>query len=289
MEFFNLFNAIFQILCDPYAAEQMGFQRLTSYRALIIVGCIYAIIYVFKAISLYTMAKKAGKNKLIWCAFIPVVSTYLLGKLAGETKFFNVKIKNIGLIAMLVELVSVVLCLLVYIPQIYIIEGGYYIFETGRPLESVYGPWKIGKISSTIYNVFTWAETLVFVFLYITLFRKYYLRGHVVFTIFSALFPISAFFLFAVRNNDPIDYEKVMRERMERMRRALQNNPNGPYGNPYNTYGNPYNNPYNQGGQVNREPEDPFGEFGNSENKKETEENTQDVKNGDDTDDGYFN
>ncbi len=298
MEFFEIFGALFE-LCDPYTANYLEIQRMSCYGALIIAGAIFLVIYAFKAIALMTMAKKAGQNKLVWCAFVPFASTYLLGKLAGETKFFNVKIKNIGLIAFIVELVAAALCLLSYIPQIYIIEGGYYILrEDGLYIvDSVSKIYNVANISNIIYYIFNWIEILVFVFLYIAIYRKYYTRGHVVFTILSTFLPISAFLLFAIRNNQPVDYEKYMKDRMERIRRAQQNNPYGPYGNPYNNpYNNPYSNPYNnQYGQQNTQnsaskPDDPFGEYSNGESSEnKSEEPHSGYNNGNDDDDGFFN
>ena len=112
MELFVLFSVFFSF-CNPLLGVEAGFRVWDCSTALIVSLCLYAVIYVFKAIALSTMAKNAGKDKLVWCAFVPVASTYLMGELAGDTRFFNHTFKKIGLIAMITEIVVILafLCL----------------------------------------------------------------------------------------------------------------------------------------------------------------------------------
>ena len=266
MELFVLFSVFFSF-CNPLLGVEAGFRVWDCSTALIVSLCLYAVIYVFKAIALSTMAKNAGKDKLVWCAFVPVASTYLMGKLAGDTRFFNHTFKKIGLIAMITEIVVILAFLCSYVPQYYIIDGGYYLEPVkgsgGLQIVDSVPLWlfNLYKVGDIVYSILSWIYLFVFVFLYIAIFRTYYARGHVLFTIISALFPVSAFFLFAIRNNPAVNYEKFMQEQMERMRRAQQ-------GNPYNPYGNtPYGqDPYN--GDAPAPPDDPFDEF-SSQDKNE--------------------
>lgn len=126
MELFVLFSVFFSF-CNPLLGVEAGFRVWDCSTALIVSLCLYAVIYVFKAIALSTMAKNAGKDKLVWCAFVPVASTYLMGELAGDTRFFNHTFKKIGLIAMITEIVVILAFLCSYVPQYYIIDGGYYL------------------------------------------------------------------------------------------------------------------------------------------------------------------
>lgn len=293
MEFFELF-LIFFVFCNPLTALDLGIDRWSCYTALLAALGVYAVIYAFKATALYTMAKRAGKDKLVWCAFVPVASTYLMGELAGEARLFGLKIKKLGLIAMLAELVAVLTFVCAYAPLFYIFEGGYYIEpqvgDTQLAVAESLPVWIFNcyKTGNILYDIFSWIYVLTFVLLYITVFRTYYARGHVLFTIFSVLFPFSAFFLFAVRNNAPVNYEQYMQQQVERMRRAQQNNPygpNGPYGG--NSYGGAYGQRSNGGEPAEPiEPEDPFGEYSSGTNSGSSSRGSEDNK--DDPDD-FFN
>lgn len=287
MEFFIIFMGLFTF-CHPLLKEYMPVWPCST--AIIVAACVYAVIYAFKAVALFTMAKRAGKKKLLWCAFVPFASTYLMGELAGQPSFFKHKIKKIGLIAMIIELVAAIALICAYAPEVYIIGGGYY-YEPNPGdtqlfiLEEI-PIWllNMNRIGSILNNIFNWIYLIAFIFLHIAVFRVYYARGYVIFTILSALFPISAFFLFAVRNNAPIDYEKYIKEQMERMRRAQQGYPYGnPYGNPYGGYPNGRNT-YNGGdyGAPSEPPDDPFGEYSADPDKKSGSGD----KNGDDD---FFN
>lgn len=132
---------------------------------------------------------------------------------------------------MIAEIVVILAFLCSYVPQYYIIDGGYYLEPVkgsgGLQIVDSVPLWlfNLYKVGDIVYSILSWIYLFVFVFLYIAIFRTYYARGHVLFTIISALFPVSAFFLFAIRNNPAVNYEKFMQEQMERMRRAQQGNP----------------------------------------------------------------
>jgi len=45
---------------------------------------IYGIIaYLIQAICLQKMARKAGRSKIAWCAWVPILIYYLIGELSG--------------------------------------------------------------------------------------------------------------------------------------------------------------------------------------------------------------
>ena len=128
MEFFIFLKYIFQ-LCDPAIQVSYGINVLPVWTAFSIAGGLYAVVYVFKAIGLLVMAKKQGKTKLAWCAFIPFASTFLLGELAGELRFGSVKVKHLGIIAMVMELIYTFSGVFVIGWQANLISGGSYIVE----------------------------------------------------------------------------------------------------------------------------------------------------------------
>lgn len=281
MEFLLFLEAIFTF-CDP-AMQYAGLNVLPVWTAFAIAGGLYAVVYAFKAIGLLVMAKKQRKTKLAWCAFIPFASTFLLGELAGELRFGSVKVKHLGIIAMVMELIYTFSGVFVIGWQANLISGGSYIVE--RVLNNagdVIGYTTVFEgvsqqlqtllnVFSVIELVFRFVQLIAFIFLNIAFFRRYAPLSYIWMVLFCAILPpVEAFLVFAYRNRKPIDFDAYMKERAERIRRAQQAQfgPYGPYGqNPYgqNPYGqNPYGqNPYGQNPYANApsEPDDPFGEF----------------------------
>ena len=95
MEFF-VFLGAFLYLSNPLYTQSLGINRLPVYAAYALAAGVYAVIYVFKAISLYRMAKKKGLNRLCWCAFVPFASTYLIGELGEQVRPFGLRIPKFG-------------------------------------------------------------------------------------------------------------------------------------------------------------------------------------------------
>ena len=85
--------------------HQMSIDDVLS---LIFIDILFAIVFVFQAVALFTIASREGyKNK--WMAFVPFLNTYYIGVCAQKNKFYNVNTKTIGLIAAITEAVLVFL------------------------------------------------------------------------------------------------------------------------------------------------------------------------------------
>ncbi len=286
MEFIAIFEAIF-MLCYPDVVN-LGLNPLDAYVALAIAGGLYVVLYAFKAVGLWTMAKKQGKNRLLWCAFVPFASTYLVGELAGELKFGKTKIKHVGLYAMLGELINFLCFAFVYGYMVYAFKHDlvelYSLTNTAGELTGLVdwrftaavpeGLFRAVQIVNVLTGYFLSLIVLVlFVFRNIAFFRRYSPASYIWMVVLCALIPVAEpFLIFAYRNRTPVDYEKYMQARMEQIRR-MQQAQYGPYGNPY---GRPYSNPYGQDpyrpspngqGRPNEQPDDPFGEFSSGSNK----------------------
>lgn len=281
MEFFSVFTAIFQFSYPDIV--NYGVDPISPYIALYVAAGVFAVLYVFKAIGLFTMAKRQGKKKLLWCAFVPFASTYLMGELAGEWRLGKTRVKHIGLYAMLGELVYCALAAFVAGVLVYAFANG--MTET-YPLEDVNGNltpyvgWQFSadfpdalytacNVCNVLAVIFQYVQLILFVFLYIAFFRRYAPASYVWMVVVCALLPVvTPFLIFAFRNRTPVDYDRYMRERMEQMRRArqAQYGPYGPYGQGGYGQGGPYGqNGYGQNGSGadnGQEPADPFGEFG---------------------------
>jgi len=216
------------------------------------------LLYVFKSLGLSAMAKKKG-IKTWYLAFVPFANTYLAGQVAGETRIFNTKIKNIGLITMTVEIIWILSLLTLDItvclePLKYLASGSIsYIAESDFKVTA-------SVLSTLVYVISGFAEITYLicnVTLFSTIFRNYNPRYSMLMSILCLLQQMLmtvgfcyAILVFTMRKKEPVNYGDYLKRRYAETR--------GRYGNPYN--GNPYNNP---GGnrQEPPKPEDPFNEF----------------------------
>lgn len=227
---------------------------------------LYLIGTVFGGLGLYKLAKRAGIRHA-WMGFFPFANTYLTGKLAGEARMFNAKVKRVGLWAMICEILFVALNIFYIVLQVLLLRPAYCtetLNSLGQPdygidveLIPVSLRWMVTASDALSITNYLFSIIIVFVFcmLFTAFFRKYYARSPFMMTFLSAVLPGRGFALFAVRNNPPVDYEALMRRRMQQQQQMYGN----PYGNPYGGYGP-------QGGGQSAPPpppEEPYGgEFG---------------------------
>ena len=119
MEFFIILYGLLNVF-NPAVMEYQGVAAADTltYVLLGISAAFFVCTYCFRAVGLTVMAKKAGKKNLVWCAFVPFASTYLMGELAGNGKLGSLRIKKIGLFVMLAEILYAAGMAVVCIPQI---------------------------------------------------------------------------------------------------------------------------------------------------------------------------
>ena len=279
MEFIYILDIIFPF-CNPARREAYGTEPMQVWVAFVIAAAVYLVIFAFKAIGLYTMAKNRGMKKKMWCAFLPFANTYLIGELAGGMRLGKSKVKHLGAIAMAVELLACAVVLMQTIPSAYAFATGMYTITSSQVGEIVYYGWefsldfpyavvRMADVAYIMNYIFMILNTVAQVFLLIAFYRTYAPASYIWMVILGVIVTVAnAFLIFAFRGRKPIDYDKFMAARAERYRR-MQQSQYGPYGggpyggNPYG--GNPYGgNPYggNQGGgTAPGAPADPFGEY----------------------------
>lgn len=243
-----------------------------------VAGGLYVICLVFGGLGMHAMAKKQG-IKHSFLGFLPFANTYYAGKLAGEANFFGQKMKRAGLYAMLVEMAYVALNAFYFASNVCLLPYHAEYMENDVRLMKL-DPALIPENMLWMYNGMRWfslmayllsfVEIVLFCVLYNALFRKYYARGPFMMTFLSAVLPLRGFVLFAVRNNDPVDYNEYMRRRAEEFARRSAGTPYGGYGGaPYNSgdrqapppSGNPSENPFSDFGGNSGAGGDPFEEF----------------------------
>lgn len=273
MEFIELAGFILQF-SYPYAKTVYGFS-IPAYIALIVAGGIFLALHACKAAALFIMAKKQGKKRLLWCAFLPFANTFLIGELGGEVKFGNLRLKHVGVVAMLAELVFVACRGFVLGVYAYAFQNGKTWFEFE---ENMIG-WGFneGVLTDGMYTalnaceiagyILSFVVLIAFIFVNIGIFRKYAPDSYIWMVVLCALLPpVEGILLLVFARRTPVDYDKYMRERIEAIRRRqAQYGPYGPYGpygqNPYGQNQNPYGQPQQGSAQGNEAPPDPFGEF----------------------------
>lgn len=312
MEFIELAGFILQF-SYPYAKTVYGFS-IPAYIALIVAGGVFLALHACKAAALFIMAKKQGKKKLLWCAFLPFANTFLIGELGGEVKFGNLRLKHVGIVAMIAELFFVACRGFVLGVYAYAFQNGKTWFEFE---ENMIG-WGFneGVLTDGMYTalnaceiagyILSFVVLIAFIFVNIGIFRKYAPDSYIWMVVLCALLPpVEGILLLVFARRTPVDYEKYMRERIEAIRRRQAQygtyGPYGPYGqNPYgqnqNPYGqnqNPYGQPQQGGAQGNEAPPDPFGEFsdqkgqGSQNGGGQNQNGGQNGQNGGDADDFF--
>ena len=297
MEFIELAGFILQF-SYPYAMTVYGFS-IDAYIALIVAGGIFLALHACKAAALFIMAKKQGKKKLLWCAFLPFANTFLIGELGGEVKFGNLRLKHVGIAAMLAELVFVACRGFVLGYYAYAFHNGLTYFEVENNM--IGWGFNEGVLTDGMYTalnaceiagyILSFVVIIAFIFVNIGIFRKYAPDSYIWMVVLCALLPpVEGILLLVFARRTPVDYEKYMRERIEAIRRRqqAQYGPYGPYGqNPYgqnqNPYGqnqNPYGQPQQGSAQGNEAPPDPFGEFSDQKGQGSQNGNSQNQNGG---------
>lgn len=306
MEFIELAGFILQF-SYPYAKTVYGFW-IPAYIALIVAGGIFLALHACKAAALFIMAKKQGKKKLLWCAFLPFANTFLIGELGGEVKFGNLRLKHVGVAAMLAELVFVACRGFVLGYYAYAFHNGLTYFEVENNM--IGWGFNEGVLTDGMYTalnaceiagyILSFVVLIAFIFVNIGIFRKYAPDSYIWMVVLCALLPpVEGILLLVFARRTPVDYEKYMRERIEAIRRRqqAQYGPYGSYGpygqNPYGQNQNPYGQPQQGSAQGNEAPPDPFGEFSDQKGQGSQNGNSQNQngssggQNGSDADDFF--
>ena len=278
MEFFSILRILFQFFSTPtYGPDLVQNNLLGMLPTYLIAAGVYLLVYVLRAIALFTMARKRGMDRLVWCAFVPFASTYLIGKLAGPLKIGNFTIRNVGIVAMVSEIVyALVLGGYYGILSHIFINGWYrpgnaygYYNAAGEEVISYY-TWTFDNIAnvSAVASVLNVLSVLSFIIeilylialclLLIPFLRTYAPMQYPWLVFLCVVFPVLfAPLAFAFRNRVPVDYEQYRRARYEAFVREQQVRREV-----YEQYErNMQNGAPTEHRKPTARPDDPFGEF----------------------------
>jgi hypothetical protein len=284
MEFFEFASASVSL----FFSYNSDYKTAFTY-SMIIGALIFALVYVFKAFGLYTIACREGYKKK-WMAFVPIFNSYYIGVLSSKNKIRNIEVKKFSLAQAIIEAVLCVLYIIYFVALYLMLYGGYATprYDTNVTIYGDYQTYAGLTLSLNTPQSLSWAVwvlmylqnyfiywiNLVYVFLdimvLIAFFQTYSTSRYILLSLFAAIFsPLKGILIFVVRNNKGKSYMEYVREQREKQYRMYQDynrrNMNNPYNyNPYSdrTYTPPQDNPYSQP-KSDGAPDDPFSEFGN--------------------------
>lgn len=290
MELYTFHRLVLNFL--SIGAKNVEFVLITS----AIIGVVLWIgMFVLQGFGLLAMAKKQNLEKC-WMAFVPFANILYMGKIAGDCKIFGQKVKNIGVFAMIAQILATLATVAFIAAEMYLY------LEVGNPQVDAMGmPYWTGLtgfdgVASSVYDYGIYFLSIIQLVCGILLYimvaeicKRYAYKSHFILSFLALFVPISRFIiLFAIRNNEPFDYEEMLRRRQNFYAQQQYNpyNPYNPYNNPHGPYGY-YGNAQqaqqpNQQPQQNQQqptpPEDPFEEFASTKKPNGgTEKNVNDA------------
>lgn len=257
--------------------ESIGMLKIEKWAVLLQVGLYLAVaiaFYLFRSFGVYRLAKNQN-IKGAFMAFIPFVWIYPFIMLVKNERFFGVPYKKVAVLLAVIysigEFITVFYNAVTYYPLVVNYFNGVEIFLMGAPsgateyfvdflyvgagFKEVYGNVLVlEKILNFIYyisGVFDLACSVIVIFAYFAVFKKYWPSHFVLASILSLwIFPIM---VFVIRNKKPVNYFEFVRSKY------------GSYGTPF--YGNPYGRP-NETANNERREESPFEDFENRGRQK---------------------
>ncbi len=258
-----------------YTSIAVEFAPKELWVQLLLGGLCFAIVFIFEAIALYTIAVRNGyKNK--WMAFIPFFNTYYIGVCSEKNRFYNVSTKTIGLATAILEVVLVGLYTFSLVSSTlidpYLVEVEdtylgmsvitYQINVDAVPENLKWAAWVFMYMDRYILRIVNLIFIILDMILLICFFQTYASRRYVLFAVTSILFPIMGILFFIVRNNKGVTYKDFVRAEQAKQYEQYQQYRQQNYNNPYNQNNN--QNPYNRNNN-SQSGSDPFDGLGGTD------------------------
>ncbi len=204
--------------------------------------------HIFLAIGLSKMAKNR-KFKHRYLAWIPLANVYYLGRLAGDVSVFNLKIKNVGLWAMLAvficEFCSWYIDFCLYFNYSYNLIVNGIIVELPQTMPSI--ACNVMYIVASVVDI---VEIILLFAIYISLFNRYCPKHGFIFALIAFFFEgIAGILIFCIRNKKYLSDAEILAARYAYVNRNARGG---------NSFGS-----QNYGEQPTEKQEDPFTEFSN--------------------------
>ena len=136
---------------------------------------VWVVVTVLAALGIHRLAKNKGIGRL-WRAYVPFYNLVVLGEVVGSAPVFRKKIKNIGLVCMILQILFVLDLVFNEISFVYNDVLGFYVEKVqkvGDVEMIILAPHGIGVVY-TIFSTILSLATLIFSFgLYLEVFRSY--------------------------------------------------------------------------------------------------------------------
>lgn len=279
--------------------QTIGLLRIEKYAVFIAVGiylAFYFAMYLLRSIAVYRLAKNAGvKGQVL--AWIPLLWIYPFIMLVKEDRFFGVPFKKVAVLLTVLfsvgELLSLGYQVLSNLPIFINWINGVDVYLFGAPVGSA--QYTLGMMGEAVWfgegctmvysnpilikaileiavifiDLFSLVSSVILVFSYFSVFRKYWPEHYVLASILSLwIFPIM---MFVIRNKKPVDYMEFLRNRYgsyyaNQNPNYQQRQNNGQGRNPYEKQREetPFSDFENKGHQ---KVEEPFSEFDTDDNE----------------------
>lgn len=169
-------------------------------------GIIGIVCYVFQSIGLFRMAKNIGLNHA-WMAWVPVLSTYTLGKIGSKyIKKDGRPSAKFGGWLLALEIAMVILLIGMIVAVVFLVINAIGM-ESGTNATSETAFFGSLLIFVLVYLVFFAVAIAYSIIYYIALWRTFSIFDNsnaTVFLVISIIFSVTLpFFIFAIRNNRP--------------------------------------------------------------------------------------
>lgn len=232
---------------------------------------VWVVVTVLAALGIHRLAKNKGIARL-WRAYVPFYNLVVLGEVVGSAPVFRKKIKNIGLVCMILQILFVLDLVFNEISFVYNDVLGFYVEKVqkvGDVEMIILAPHGVGVVY-TIFSTILSLATLIFSFgLYLEVFRSYVPTAAMPICIVTIFFsPVAPVALFVIRNRKYVNFQEYLQKRMAAFYGAPQRPVQRPQ-DPFTEYPDAHKDPYYAPQRPARPtaPEEPFEEF--SENKKD--------------------
>lgn len=247
----------------------LGINEVTFTITSLVIDFVFVLVaYLFKAIAIYTMAKRRGVSGR-WMAWVPFLNYVVLGRLIGRAVIWGLNLKNVGVWVALTAFVSTLLTELLnfgyYVDMISKILNVTITFENAFVTAWANGTSILFTVTYYVNMVVNLANIFFEVSMIFLIFRLYNPERATLYSFLSIFFDfLFGIFLFTLRYREPVDYAGYMRARYD-----------GNYGG--------YNTDYRRYDGDKKEENDPFPEFRQIEEKSYTPPESEDKN------DDFFN
>lgn len=186
----------------PYQPDEIATQIMAGF---LIFGIVFGIIvslvfYIFNAIALYSISKKRGYNNA-WIAFIPIVNFYLMGAIADNINLSINKKTGFRYLLLIFSGASSVFQVMKSFVFVKSVEDISLFIEDPTQYAGAFTAMSALSGFSGLIGI---GFLVVLGFVLYRIYMDYSPNSAVVFLIFSLLFRLYPFFLFAIRNKPSV-------------------------------------------------------------------------------------